>query len=91
MEILFYLIPLFVCESIAYGLSLALDYHLKSKKCKVKKKCLFMVRSNYDKSNTISFVSYCFQLFNSQTFLEYKHFLVLQNTYYQSQVIFSTF
>lgn len=84
MEILFYIIPLCVCEAIVYGLSVALDHHLKSKKCKVKKKCLFMVRSNYDKSNTISFVSYCFQLFNCLFVLVYLSIAIIDTFVYRS-------
>ena len=84
MEILFYLIPLLICQVIVYGLSVFLDHYFKIKKKQIKRKCFFMVQSNHNKSKTISLVSYYFQWLNFIFVLAYLSIAITETFIYRN-------
>lgn len=64
MEILIYLLLLFILEAFAVFLAIGLDYFCKYKKLKIVKSRWFFIRSKFNKTKTIGLIALLFQIFN---------------------------
>ena len=89
MEIIFYIFLLLICEIFVYSLIIGSDYYLKSKNCKVIKRCKLMFKSKCGDSREISKIIYWFQVFNYIYILAYLSIAVIDTFFYKSIVLFN--
>lgn len=87
MDILFYIFLLMLFMPFAYGFTITLDYSLKSRNCKVIKAWKIMIKSRYDKSNTVSPWVFGIQLFNYFYVLAYLIIAVIESFFIPSAVL----
>lgn len=89
MEIIVYLFLLILCEVIVYCLIIGIDYYMKSKKGKLVKRCIIMIKSKFDKNNNVSIIAYWVQIFNYLYVLIYILIAIIETFIYRSPILAS--
>ncbi|MBR2966568.1 MAG: hypothetical protein IKC52_03740 [Clostridia bacterium] len=87
MDILFYLFFLMLFVPFACGFAITLDYCLKSKHCKVVKAWKIVLKSQYDKSSTVSPIVFGLQIFNYLYVLAYLVIAIIESYFIPSTVL----
>ena len=89
MEIIFYIFLLLICEIFVYALIIGADYYVKSINCKQIKCPKIIVKSKYDKSNQVSKMVYCFQVFNYVYICLYLLIAIIDSFIYKNSILFN--